>query len=565
MRYNRPVPGNLHPADGPRSRISHAEVAVYQALAKHLPLGWSAWHSLRVRVGSDWEGEGDFVVAAPDRGLLVIEVKGGQVELRGGRWLQNGHEMAMAPRQQALGFVRRLADALRAHHVEVPPYGVACAFPDLDFSDGPGCSDLEGLVIGRRELDWLGDCLPRLLDRALPTQFPVPQNQRWIATLTALWGETWVPHVRLADQAEVAARRAVALDTEQLRLLDFAGDNFRALVEGGAGTGKTVVARELAVRRARAGQRVLYTCFTNALAGSVAQYFGALDGAVRPSAMAIRELACDLVRKAGHTIDRTAKDFWTQVPIQAACDALPPPAEHPDLVIVDEAQDFDDCDWMLVEALAESRGLWVFGDSRQQFWSERLLPKSEAAFPHFSLLAQHRSPPLVETFASLYARSTDPTPAPVATSPIADPTTPPPEPEALRLVAVPEAKLLDRVRHEVDGLIRAKVAPGDIAVLSLAGQQRSKLVTLATLGTHRLVRADAPDASTSIVADTFLRFKGLERPFIIITELVRGPKMKYDTRMHIAVTRATAGVIIVCDEAALAEDPRLARLGHRSA
>jgi hypothetical protein len=40
--------------------------------------------------------------------------------------------------------------------------------------------------------------------------------------------------------------------------------------------------------------------------------------------------------------------------------------------------------------------------------------------------------------------------------------------------------------------------------------------------------------------------------------------MKYDTRMHIALTRATAGVIIVCDEGALAEDPRLARLAGRS-
>ena len=563
LRYNRLVPANLHPADGPRSRTSRAEVAVYQALAKHLPVGWSAWHSLRLRVGRDWEGEGDFVVAAPDRGLLVIEVKGGQVELRGGRWLQNGREMAMAPRQQALGFVRHLADALRSHGAEIPPYGVACAFPDLSFSDAPDCADLDGLVIGQREIDWLGDCLPRLLDRALPTKFPIPRNQGWVATLTTLWGETWVPHVRLADQAASAARRAVALDAEQLRLLDFAGENPRALVEGGAGTGKTVVARELGVRRARTGQRVLYTCFTNALARSVAQYFGAVEAPARPAAAAIRELACDLLRKSGHTVDPTSKDFWNQVAVQAACDALPPPTERPHLVIVDEAQDFDECDWMLVEALVEDRSLWVFRDPRQQFWSERALPKRETSFPLFTLLAQHRNPETVESFARLYVRSTDPTPPPATAQPAPEPTTPPPEPEALRLVVVPEAKVLDRVRHEIDGLIRAQVAPGDVAVLSLAGQQKSKLITLGKLGTHHLARADATDASTNIVADTFLRFKGLERPFIIITELVSGPKMKYDTRMHIALTRATAGVIIVCDEQAEAEDPRLGKLAGR--
>jgi hypothetical protein len=557
------VPRNLHPADGPRCRTSHAEVLLYQALAKHLPAGWSAWHSLRLRVGRDYEGEGDFVVAAPDRGLLVIEVKGGLVELCGGRWLQNGKAMAMAPKQQALGFVRHLADALRAHGAEVPPYGVACAFPDVTFSDGPTCGDLEGLVIGRREINWLGDCLPALMDRVLPADRPLPRNQAWIRVMTDLWGETWVPHVRLADQAENASQRAVALDAEQLRLLDFAGTNPRALVEGGAGTGKTVVARELGVRWARSGQRVLYTCFTNALAVSVAQYFGTIAAPVRPAAAAIRELACDLLRKAGHSVDPTAKDFWRDVAIQAACDALPPPAERPDLVIVDEAQDFEDCDWMLTLALAEDRGLWVFADPRQQFWSERALPKLDASFSRFTLLAQHRCPETIESFARLYARTTDSTPLPTPRAPAPEPTTPPPEPEALRLVVVPGAKVLDRVRHEIDGLIRAKVAPSDVAVLSLAGQQRSKLVTLGTLGTHHLASADVADASASIVADTFLRFKGLERPFVVITELVSGPHMKYDTRMHIALTRATAGVIIVCDEAALAEDPRLGRLAGR--
>ena len=38
----------------------------------------------------------------------------------------------------------------------------------------------------------------------------------------------------------------------------------------------------------------------------------------------------------------------------------------------------------------------------------------------------------------------------------------------------------------------------------------------------------------------------------------RGEGMKYEVRMHIALTRATAGVIVVCDEEDLGRDPRLA-------
>lgn len=147
-----------------------------------------------------------------------------------------------------------------------------------------------------------------------------------------------------------------------------------------------------------------------------------------------------------------------------------------------------------------------------------------------------------------------------ATHPAPEPTTPPPEPSVLRLAVVPEAKLLDRVRHELDGLIRARVAPHDVAILGLLGQGRSALYKLDRLGTRPVVRADADDAGSHVVADTFLRFKGLERPFVIVTELHHGPSMKYDTRMHIALTRATAGAIIVCTPEDLQADERLRSL-----
>jgi hypothetical protein len=181
--------------------VSRAEVAVWDALRCRLPTGWRAWHSLRLRVGNDWEGEGDFVIAAPDRGLLVLEVKGGAMELRGGRWFQNGRELARAPRQQALDFVKKLVAALRARGVDTPPYGVACAFPDVDFSDdnGPGAGDLADLVIGPRQLEWIDKALAAVIDRAVPHHAP-PRNRRWLTAVHELWGETWVPTVSLADE-----------------------------------------------------------------------------------------------------------------------------------------------------------------------------------------------------------------------------------------------------------------------------------------------------------------------------------------------------------------------------
>jgi hypothetical protein len=65
-----------------------------------------------------------------------------------------------------------------------------------------------------------------------------------------------------------------------------------------------------------------------------------------------------------------------------------------------------------------------------------------------------------------------------------------------------------------------------------------------------------------IVADTFLRFKGLERPFVILCELGLGGD-GYAVRMHIALTRALVGLVVVASEAEVEADPSLESLRHR--
>lgn len=538
--------GIIYPSDGPRPTASAAERKLYTALKTQLPDGWRAWHSVRLWSAGYREGEGDFVIGIPKRGMLVVEVKGGRVELARGRWLQNGHELAVAPRQQAQGFVRALVGAIQARGGKPPPWEIVCAFPDVEFSVGPQAGDVAGLVIGARDLEWLGRSLPELADRALANR-PPPATDAWMDAVHAIWGETWVPRVSLADRVDDAERRSIALDEEQVAILDIAGDNPRALVEGGAGTGKTVIARELLCRRARDGKRSLYFCFTDALALAVARGLDTARGAqVAPRAAAIRRYACDLLAAAGHPTPQT-REFWDDVSLRAACDALPPLNERPDLVVVDEAQDFEPSDWLLVEALVGDRALWAFGDTRQQFWRDRAVPEPLfATAARLKLKQQHRNPPDLAAFALSYIDE--------------NASRKPPDPSVLRLSLARDGDLLDRVRHELDVLRRDGAQPEDIAVLSLSGRDKSRLMGADVIGSHRLARADASDAHERVIADTFLRFKGLDRPFVIVTELLQGATMRYETRMHIALTRATVAAIIVCDEASVQGDPKLQTL-----
>ena len=263
---------------------------------------------------------------------------------------------------------------MQARGAKPPPWEIVCAFPDVEFSVGPQAADVAGLVIGERDLGWLSKSLPELADRALAHR-PPPGTDAWMDTLHAIWGETWVPRVCLADRVDDAERRSIALDEAQVAILDVAGDNPRALVEGGAGTGKTVIARELLCRRARDGKRSLYFCFTDALALAVARGLEAERGAtVPPRAVPIRRYASELLAAAGHATPQT-REFWDDVSLRAACDALPPPDQRPELVVVDEAQDFEPSDWLLIEALIGDRALWAFGDPRQQFWRDRAAPE----------------------------------------------------------------------------------------------------------------------------------------------------------------------------------------------
>ncbi len=532
-------PGSIFPGDGPRHTSSHAERKLYAALKAHLPASWRVWHSVRLWSAGYRDSEGDFVIGIPKRGMLVVEVKGGRIELAGGRWLQNGRVLDVAPRQQAHAFVRALVAQIQTRGAKPPPWEIVCAFPDTEFSEGPTAGDVVGLVLGARDLEQLGRSLPDLAERALAGR-PTPATDAWMDVLHAISGETWVPSVDLADRVDDAERRMIALDEEQVAILDLAGENARALVDGGAGTGKTVIARELMSRVARVGLRALYLCFTDALAVAVARSLERDQG----RAASIRRYACELLAATGQPLPPQTREFWDEVSLRAACEAIPPAIECPSILVVDEAQDFEPSDWLLVEALVGARSLWAFGDARQQFWKERTVPELLfASATRLKLKRQYRNPADLWAFALSYLDETTPRARP--------------DPSVLRLSITRDADPLDRVRHEIDLLRKDGAEPQDIAVLSLAGRGRSRIVDAERLGSHRVARADAPEAPHRVIADTFLRFKGLERPFVIITELVQGSSMRYETRMHIALTRATVAAIIVCDEAAVQGDPRL--------
>jgi len=98
----------LHPRSTLPPDAQPSERKVHAALVPALPAGWSAWHSLKIRIKAGEFSEADFIIADPSLGILILEVKGGIVRKENGVWFQNEKPMKMPPLDQAHRFVRVL-------------------------------------------------------------------------------------------------------------------------------------------------------------------------------------------------------------------------------------------------------------------------------------------------------------------------------------------------------------------------------------------------------------------------------------------------------------------------
>ena len=97
-------------------------------------------------------------------------------------------------------------------------------------------------------------------------------------------------------------------------------------------------------------------------------------------------------------------------------------------------------------------------------------------------------------------------------------------------------------------------------MLSLRGRGSKEGIThKKDIGGHPIVLATDPKAEENIICDTFLRFKGLERPAVIVTDL-RLVSDLYEKRMHIAISRALSLLRIVGVETEIKKDSILSEL-----
>lgn len=537
----------VHPGRVPDD-IPASEASVYGMLVDSIPPGWSAWHSLKIRTGKGEFGECDFIIADPEKGLVLFEVKGGLIEKKGGQWTQNGRS-CKPPLQQVHHFRKGLLDVFEDRGLNAPPIGVAVVFPDMYASDLPTQGDLAGVVIQGRELQYLREIFQEMFRTALPKTITYSPSPGWPQFVHELWCECWPLEMNLSRKIREDKKRRFKLDSDQLAVLGSLPENKKAIVKGGAGSGKTFMALELAVKEREAGKTVLLLTYTDALAMELARRTEGTGVTVR----AIGRLALEGLRRRGFKDEETySPEFWDKVIRKAAAPRLLEKPDKWDLVIVDEGQDMGREEWKFIDkCLNENSGLWTFIDQGQAFWKERALPDAfREAAAVFILPRSYRCPPGIAALAEAYEGHGFE--ANAVGEAFKDRT--------IEVVAVPGTEHIQTaVGFEIKRLLADGFRPDEIAVISLRGlQYEDNIAHCGKLGDHAVVKATDPDMVNGIACDSFLRFKGLERTAVIVTDLDR-LQDRYGVRMNIAVTRSVGVLRIVGEQESISRDELLSR------
>jgi ATP:corrinoid adenosyltransferase len=221
-------------------------------------------------------GEIDFLVIAPGKGLFVLEVKGGRVYKKKGVFYHTGRQGKVSESSKsAFVQVRENVHSLRQ-------------YISLYFANDSKLSDIligQGVIFpqctyatkGPEEVSWQTldktgftkpishfiDCLSREFIKKHPNNHVIDHDEA-ILLKDYLRGDVEVA-ISLKVISNEVEEDILRLTEEQYKCLDITEKNSRVLVEGAAGTGKTLLALESARRSINKNERVLLVCYNKML------------------------------------------------------------------------------------------------------------------------------------------------------------------------------------------------------------------------------------------------------------------------------------------------------------
>lgn len=541
---------------------SKAELDLFRRLGEQLGPDFVVLHSVawisRPGGSGPREGETDILILHPTHGLLVVEVKGGRVSLdyRDRAWSSTDRDGVVHDIRNPFDQARRGKFAILEKIKESRtwkklgigrfPLGYAVFLPDVGNADRLRGPDAPGEIIGDRgDLGTLNSWVDQAFRYWAGEEEPArPIGKNGVDALVALFARaaTTRPLLSARIAEEDAAR--LTLTERQASILDVLRRQRRVMIAGGAGTGKTLIAREKATRLAAEGMRTWLLCYNRGLADHLREQCTGIEGldvatfhqvCHRWIARAKERLGRDLLSDARNALPG-GDEFHHQMPLALAnaVDALGP---RYDAIVVDEAQDFGDEYWLPLEMMLtkpDDSMLYVFLDENQDIYRR----SSNIPVPGEPMVLDRncRNTDAIHVAAYRHYRG-----APVE----------PPQISGVaveRLVAIDVAAQAKAIGSLVTRLLTDEaVDPHDIAILLCDPGDRVEreraLQHLPLPKTAKLGRIE-DFGQGLLTVDTVARFKGLERGVIILWAFDRSNLIADRETLYVGMSRAKSALYL---------------------
>ena len=471
-----------------------------------------AFHSLNLP-NHDYKrlSEADFVLLRPGS-ILVLEVKGGEISVSDGIWrFANGRGEAIvkseSPMKQAESGMWAVAGLLRAAKLKEPAViGYAVVFPFTNWPKGRLPELPDELVIDRSSCIDAASFELAIMDvEKFWTERAIVSGRKPRAVEISTYEDALRPSFHAVESLASITRglkeESAQLTQEQISALDSIAANPRIVLEGPAGTGKTLLCAAWANASIRAGEKVLVVVPTTGL-------------------KSLMELACpQSMVVLSHDVTRIAQEGHSY-----------------DCVIVDEGQCFGTVDFVAQLDAALKGGI----ESGKRRWAMDRVNQADSPMDESAMELLRRHSARCDLSANL--RSARPIVEHLRLMLGADMTvgrmisfgvTP-------RFDDVDSGLLVDRAANVVNDWISQGVTPADITVIAAAP---SVAALIEAIPGAAGVSQQAPD--TILVTDAN-SFRGLESPWVLVVLDEPVPDGSELSRwLYLAMSRARVSLCVL--------------------
>lgn len=535
---------------------------------------WVILHSLNLSQHSKrLYGEIDFLLLIPSGGVYVMEVKSGGVKCVDGVWYMTNrygatNKSAVGPFNQARDAMFSLRSAIEKHFGKGHRFcnllfGFFCCFPHISF-DVNSVEHESWQILDRDGLAYSPELFFKNL---IKNNKEKHKYQRWFSN-SSLPTEADINELvqflrgdferirTINDQLFEFDSRVKSYTAQQFRILDSIQSNERSIIQGSAGTGKTMLAIESAKRSASEGKRVFLTCY-NRLIGEWMQK--QLEGwSEQITVTSLHSYLISISKGFDYDSNKENKeDFFEKYLPSLVADIFIKGIIMPfDKIIIDEGQDLIREEYLLLfDAMLKNglkNGLWeIYGDFEKQAIYSQLsskemieIIKAKGSFSNFLLRINCRNTKQVGEETALLSGFS----------------TPPFLLEYLEGIPVEyifyndeehKKTLIDRY---ILNLVEQGMKPKDLVLLSKKKFQNTELPIIRGYDFRELKCCDDLTGIEPFFRfSTIQGFKGMESSYVVVTDVEELINEDEKCLLYVAMSRSRYGLALFINEAKRAQ------------